>query len=125
MDEESGRRGMILFGFIGRPTAMSQSIIRTNYPVVGKAALDCHSGTMSGHFRDVFCIRGIGSQRNADTRPTTPFPDSSLRGWIYIYIHTCMYTCRRGKAKEQDEDEGRKKRVAMTRDERKRNEEAR
>lgn len=41
---------------------MSQSIIRTNYPVVGKAVLDCHSGTMSGHFRDVFCIRGIGSK---------------------------------------------------------------
>lgn len=60
---------MILFGFIGRPTAMSQSIIRTNYPVVGKAALDCHSGTMSGHFRDVFCIRGIGSQRLLAARP--------------------------------------------------------
>ena len=41
---------------------MSQSIIRTNYPVVGKVVLDCHSGTMSGHFRDVFCIRGIGSK---------------------------------------------------------------
>lgn len=49
--------------------AMSQSIIRTNYPVVGKAALDCHSGTMSGHFRDVFCIRGIGSQRLLAARP--------------------------------------------------------
>lgn len=112
---------------------MSQSIIRTNYPVVGKAALDCHSGTMSGHFRDVFCIRGIGSkgfsrhgrERNAEYGAPPPplFETCLLEGELDIYIHTYTHTYRRGKAKEQDEDEGRKRRVAMTRDdgERKRN----
>lgn len=133
MDEESGRKGRDDPLRLHWPTpAMSQSIIRTNYPVVGKAALDCHSGTMSGHFRDVFCIRGIGSkgfsrhgrERNAEYGAPPPpppplFETCLLEGELDIYIY--IHTYRRGKAKEQDEDEGRKRRVAMTRDERKRN----
>lgn len=59
--EEGGRKNAFLFGLRVRSfSAISQSMIRTNYLIVVKVALDWR--TISGYFRELFCICGIGSE---------------------------------------------------------------